>query len=314
MIIKHISEQDILDNISMSESISIVEEAFKHFQDGSSKMPSKVYLDLPEFEGDFRAMPAYEHSQEFAGVKWVNVHAKNSEIGLPTVMGTILLNNPKTAEPLAVVEATALTALRTGAASGVATKYCAKESAKTLALIGAGIQAYYQAEAIVLVRDIKVINIYDVKEKNTAILIEKLREFYKGEINNCKSVETCVKNADVVITTTPSTKPILKKSWLNKAVHINAIGADARGKRECDDAIITSAQLVIDDITQATHSGEINVPISNKLIDEKNILATLGDIITNKSSVDRDNITLFDSTGLAIQDIALAGYVYKKII
>lgn len=313
MTIKIISESDVLAHISMSDSIHVVEKAFLEFSLSKSKMPSKVYLDLPEFHGDFRAMPAYEHSQRFAGLKWVNVHTKNKELGLPTVMGTIILNNPKTAEPLAIVEATALTALRTGAASGVASKYLSVSSSNTLALIGAGIQSFYQAEAIALVRNIKTINIFDIDAYAAETLKEKVNTFFKGEIVINNSIQDAVAHSDIVVTTTPSRTPILKRDWLKKHVHINAIGADAEGKRECDDDIISTAQIIIDEYEQASHSGEINIPFKNKLLVKEDIKATIGDVIANNNLVKPEAMTLFDSTGLAIQDIALAGFLYKKL-
>lgn len=314
MTIKIITESDVLEHISMRDSIHVVEKAFLDYSLSKSKMPSKVYLDLPEFNGDFRAMPAYEHSQQFAGVKWVNVHTKNKEKGLPTVMGTIILNNPETAEPLAIVEATALTALRTGAASGVASKYLAVPSACTLALIGAGIQSFYQAEAIDLVRNLKLINIYDINKDAAESLKENIKTIFEGEIIINNSIQDAVEHSDIVVTTTPSRTPILKKVWLKKHVHINAIGADAEGKRECDDDIMSNAQIVIDEYEQATHSGEINIPFKNKLLIKKDIKATIGEVIVNNTIVKPEEMTLFDSTGLAIQDIALAGFLYKKLI
>ncbi|MAH80656.1 MAG: ornithine cyclodeaminase family protein [Rickettsiales bacterium] len=313
MPIKYITEEEILNSITMKESLKVVEKAFVEYSLGKSKMPSKVYLDLPEFNGDFRAMPAYESSQQFAGVKWVNVHANNPKIGLPTVMGTILLNNPETAEPLAVVEGTRLTALRTGAASGVATKYLSSPTSKTLALVGSGIQSFYQAEATLLIRDIKTIKLFDIRKESMLDLSAKIEASYNVDIIMSNSIEDCVNNADIVITTTPSKRPILRKEWLKNNVHINAMGADAKGKRECDDQIILSSQLVIDDFEQASHSGEINVPLSNKLITKKDIKSTLGEIIMGKTIINPEKLTLFDSTGLAIQDIALAGFVYKKM-
>lgn len=313
MTITFVSESDVINTISMKESLDVIENAFKQFALGKSKMPSKVYIDLPEYNGDFRAMPAYDYSQELVGVKWVNVHTKNNNIGLPTVMASIVLNDSKTGKPTAFLEAGALTAIRTGAAGGIAIKYLSSKDASVASIIGTGTQAQYQIEAMLLTRDIKKIKLFDLNKDKAETLKKTIEPIFKGEIEISNSIQECVNHACIVITLTPSKEPILKVEWLSDHVHINAIGADAEGKRECDDAIIKSAQLIIDDWDQASHSGEINVPIQSGLISSQDITATLGEIICQNKIVDQHKMTLFDSTGLAIQDIALAGYIYKKL-
>ncbi|MDD5155555.1 MAG: ornithine cyclodeaminase family protein, partial [Candidatus Omnitrophica bacterium] len=138
----------------------------------------------------------------------------------------------------------------------------------------------------------------------------------QAKIECCMDARECIRGADIVVTTTPSRKPVVKASWISPGTHINAIGADARGKEELAPAILKKAKVVVDDRPQAMHSGEINVPVSKKIIKESDIYASLGEVIAGKKKgrASKDEITVFDSTGLAICDVAVADYVYKEAL
>ena len=131
-----------------------------------------------------------------------------------------------------------------------------------------------------------------------------------------QNVEMCVSNSDIVITTTPSRKPLVKLEWLKKGAHINAIGADAKGKEELEPSILKHAKVVIDSWEQASHSGEINVPLRKGIISKKDIYADIGEIVTDKKNAraNENEITVFDSTGLSIQDVAIADLIYKTAL
>ncbi len=297
----------------IKEVINCVEEAFCDYGKKSVQMPPKTYLYFEEYGGDLRIMPAFSLKLKIAGTKIVNVHPKNSQKGLPTVMATIILNDVKNGVPLALLDGTYITGMRTGAAGAVAVKYLAKKNARTLGIIGAGQQAIYQIAAITKVRDIKEIFVFDVRPEAVKKLAEVLSKS-KIKIRNAE-LEEVVKQ-DILVTTTPSQKPFIKKEWILPGTHINAIGADAAGKEELDPQILRKGKIVIDDWAQASHSGEINVPLKKGIIQEKNIYASLGEIVTKKK-LGRQNtqeITIFDSTGLAIQDLYTASLVYRKAI
>jgi len=299
-------------HLPMKTAIDVVEEAFKDFVSGDAFMPPKQYLDLPQYNGDFRAMPAFSNRYDVAGIKWVNSHA-NSPKDIPSVMATLLLNNPKTGVPLAIVDGTLLTCIRTGAAGGIATKYLAKASASSLALVGCGIQAYYQAEAICLVRSIDTIYLYDLQD--TKAFESKIKSFTSATIISCNTVSEATQQADVVVTTTPSKTPVVMLNDIKPGTHINAIGADAEGKQEVETALLLKSKIIIDDWVQASHSGEINIPVHQNALTQGDIAAELGDVIANNVTVrtSDSDITLFDSTGLAIQDIVAAGYIYRQL-
>ena len=299
----------------MKDALHVVEASFKEFAQGKAIMPPKQYLDLPQFNGDFRAMPAYVPSMNIAGIKWVNSHGNNPKNGIETVMATIIVNKPETGEPLAVLDGTYITAVRTGAAGGVATKYLAKKDAKVAAFIGAGAQAYYQCEAICLVRDIEEVRIVDLNPNTVKSFLDSISIFYKGKIIVSNSIEDCVNEADIITLTTPSRSPLLKSEWVSAGTHINAIGADAEGKQECDPQVLKTARVFIDDWPQASHSGEINVPLAKGKCKKEDVKGSIGEIVAGTVAGRQNDldITLFDSTGLAIQDIASAGAVLQRI-
>lgn len=299
--------------IKMRDALLLIEEAFVDFFDGKSKMPSKVYLDLPEFHGDFRAMPAYSKRHGLVGIKWVNSHSKNREKGLPTVMANMIVNDAETGVAQAVIEAGVLTSLRTGAAGGVAVKYLARRDAKILGMIGCGVQAYYQILAILEVRNIEEIRLFDMFQESAEGLQIKIAPYFTGKIEIVDSPELAVRGVDILVTSTPSYQPVVKSDWVEDGVHINAVGADAEGKQELESEILVRGIVVVDDVPQASHSGEVNVPLHEGTLNRDGVNLTLGAVIQNGKLGRRldSDITVFDSTGLAIQDLALAAFLLK---
>jgi alanine dehydrogenase len=230
-------------------------------------------------------------------------------------MAVIILSDPKTGFPLAIMDGTSITALRTGAAGGVAAKYLANASSSRISLVGCGKQAQTQLMALEQVFKIKSVSVYDIDNTQALEFIREMK-FLGLKIKCCLSIKDCILGADIVVTSTPSRKPIIKSGWISAGVHINAIGADAKGKEELEPAILKKAKVFVDDRTQAMHSGEINVPITKKIIKEGDICANLGEVIAGKKKgrISEDDITIFDSTGLAILDVAVAEYIYRAAI
>ncbi|MDD1689828.1 MAG: ornithine cyclodeaminase family protein [Methanoregula sp.] len=277
-----------------------VESAFADHGTGDVQMPPKVYITLPD--GDFRTMPAYLPSLGIAGVKIVNVHPGNPSQGLPTVMALTVILDIGTGEPTAVINATRLTDMRTGAAGAVACRYLSPKKEIVLGVIGTGRQAEAQVAAISRELKIRQIKIWGRNAGHVRKFADRFMEF--------PCVAAPVEKAcdcDVLVTTTPSRSPIVRDEWIHEGTHINAIGADAPGKEELDPAILRRAQVFVDDPAQAVHSGEINVTISMGVYREADIAGTLGEVVIGKKQRrDPSAITVFDSTGLAIQDLAIA--------
>lgn len=282
----------------MSDAVEAVAEAFAAQARGDAQMPPKVYLDLPEHQGDFRAMPAAMDGA--AGIKWVNSHPENPErYGLPSVMGVYILSDPATAFPTAILDATLLTALRTGAAAGLASRELAIEAPQTVGFVGSGVQAYYALSAH---RAVFGDGFEPLFADLAGARAEAMAARHGGR---AVSIEEAA-GADVVVTTTPARAPVVKREWLADHAHINAMGADAEGKQELEVAILNDAQVFIDEREQATHSGEINVPLHEGTYSEEALAGTLGQVVTGEVKAERSALSVFDSTGLALQDVALA--------
>jgi len=310
-----LTKSDIVKIFNMRDALAVAEQTFRSFGKGKVQMPEKTYLFINRHRGDFRAMPAYLEDLGAAGVKWVNVHTENYKKGLPTVMAIAILADARTGFPLAVMDGTYLTNLRTGAAGGIAAKYLARKNSHIAALIGSGNQAHTQLAALRLLFKIKQVNVWSSDPKSLKRFISSHRA--RGlVIKPCKTAQICVENADIVVTTTPSRRPVVKWSWLQPGTHINAIGADAKGKEELEPVILRRSKLVIDDWIQSSHGGEINVPVSKGIITRRDVDALLGDIVCGKKKgrTNSSEITVFDSTGLSIQDIASAHYIYKQAL
>lgn len=300
--------------LKMEIALKAVEKAFYEKGMGRVVMPPKVYLFYEKYQGDIRVMPSYLPTYEISGVKVVNVHPHNPlKYKLPSVMATIILISPKNGAPLAILDGTAITNIRTGAAGGIATKYLARRDASILSLVGTGVQAETQLLAIIKVRKIKKVKIYDINPKIAKKFQKKFQSQLKIPIEICSSIEECVRDADIISTQTPVREPIIKMEWIKSGVHINAIGADAPGKEELDWEILKKGKVYVDDWEQASHSGEINVPLEKGIIKKEDIKGEIGEVICGKipGREKDEEITIFDSTGLGIQDLVCAYQIYK---
>jgi len=307
-----LSRGEIEQQLSMKEVLEVVENAFKLKAQGKAIMSCKIYLELPEYHGDFRAMPAYIDGS--AGMKWVSVYPDNRRYNLPTVMALIILCDPNTSYPLAIMDGTHITNMRTGAAGGIAVKYLARKDSSVVGMIGAGKQAEAQLLAIseILPR-IDEVKVYSRPEETGQIFSQKMATGLNINIHPVETVEAAAQ-ADIVVTTTYAIGPVVKKAHINPGTHINAIGADAQGKQEIEADLLLGAKIVIDDFEQACHSGEINVPLAKGQIKVEDIYCSLGEVAAGmkKGRENDTEITIFDSTGLAIQDIVCAKLAYEK--
>lgn len=308
-----LSEEDVEAVLIMDEAASAVENAFLDHGLGRTQMPPKSYLYYPKYGGDLRAMPAYLEGLDLAGVKIVNVHTRNAERGLPTVMALLVLNSPQTGAPIAVMGATYLTSMRTGAAGAIAARRLARQDSGVVGLVGAGVQARTQLLGLSRNFRIERVNVADVSIERCRALERDCRAFLDCDYYLTTDVqEAC--DCDILATATPARSPVVKDAWIRPGTHINAIGADAKGKQELETILTKRAKVVVDDLAQAVHSGEVNVPISEGRLSPDEIYAQLGEIISGKlpGRTSEEEVTIFDSTGLAIQDIAVGSVVYRK--
>ncbi len=301
-----LSAKDMRGLYTVELGLTAVERAFRAHGLGEALMPPKVYLSLPKYDGDFRAMPAFLDGA--AGVKWVNAHPRNPEKhNLPTVRALYILSDPDTASPLAILDGTLLTAWRTGCAGGVASRFLAKKQPRTLGLVGCGVQARVLIDAHRAIYGELELLLADASDAAARALQKEKGGRVVGMQEAC--------GADIVCTSTPVRSPVVKREWLKPGAHINAMGADAPGKQELDPRILTDGRVFIDDFEQATHSGEVNVPLHDGLLKESQIAGTLGEVVAGKKAGrSGDEVTIFDSTGLALQDVALARALYDVAV
>lgn len=308
-----LNEDDVQAVLTMEDAITAVENAFRELALGNAILPERV-----GFAGDGgggAAMPAYIGGEMGGlGIKVVTLFIGNVRKGLPVVQGTFLLLHPQTGERLAVMAAGYLTAVRTGAVSGVAAKYLAREDARVLTIFGAGAQARTQVEAVCLVRPIERILVVDKNREAAELFVAEMEEQLAAEMVVVEDRQTAVAAADIIVTATTAHQPVFAGEWLRPGVHVTGIGSHHSTARELDTVTIQRAKIVVDSLAAClSEAGDLIMPIEENAITQADIHAQLGEIIIGQKP-GRENdaeITLFKSVGLAIQDVAVAQEVYK---
>ncbi|MGQ9689166.1 MAG: ornithine cyclodeaminase family protein [Desulfobaccales bacterium] len=305
--------REVMQVLDMDLALAAARAAFRAYGEGRVNMPPKSYLTLAR--GDFRAMygEIYLPEGHVCGLKWVNVHPGNPLRGLPTVMAKVVLNDPDTGLEWADMDGTYITNYRTGAAGGLAAEVLSRPDAACLGVIGAGAQARTQIAAVIKVRPIREIVICDCALARARTLRDETAALYPVPVRLAADPKETALASDILVTATPSATPLVKREWVRPGTHINAIGADAQGKQELAPEILRHARIVVDDWAQASHSGEINVPLSRGEITPEMIYGSLGEVVAGKKPGRQspEEITVFDSTGLIIQDLSLGFAVYK---
>jgi len=311
-----LSDHDIEKHLTMKETIETVEQAFKEYAKGNVVLPTRSTIMIPKHNGSISFMPSYLTELEAQATKIISIYPDNREKGLPTTVAWIVVNNPKTGMVQAFMDATYLTAMRTGAITGVAAKYLAPEDAKTVAIFGAGVQGRTQTWAACTVRDIDRVYVFDLYPEARKRFAEDMSKKLGIEVIPAGSGEEACRDADIVLTATTSPKPVLKREWLKEKVHVSAIGAFYPDWRELDTATVAESKLVIDDMEGIElEAGDILIPIEEGVITWDHVHAELKELVSGEK-VGRtadDTITVFKSVGIAIQDSSVANLVLKKL-
>ncbi|MFA6922828.1 MAG: hypothetical protein WC223_01115 [Bacteroidales bacterium] len=311
-----LNRADVISLLDMKDCIGVVEKAFAELSNKTCVLPLRIGITPPG--GLALYMPAYLKESQALACKVVSVYKNNpAKYNLPTTIGKVLLQNPETGEVICIMDGGYLTAVRTGAASGVATKYMAREGRNlTAGIFGAGVQAKMQLWAVCTVRNISKAIVYDVSETATAKFIEEMQNKLNIEITPAKNADN-VLEADIICTATSSPTPLFDGDKVKNGTHINGIGSHTPNARELDTKIIKRAKFVGDSKEACfSEAGDIILPIKEGAITESHFYAELGDVITGKKKGrENDNeITLFKSNGLAIQDAAAAKLIYDKAL
>jgi alanine dehydrogenase len=294
--------------LTMRDIIDAVEEAFRAFGKGTCKIAPIVSTMIDQYEGEHEIKSGYIEGY-CIGTKIVTFYKHNlSQYGIPALAGVVILNDLKNGRPEAILDGTYITATRTGAAGAVAAKYLARKNSQRVAIIGTGTQGRSQLAALTEVFAISEVNAYDSVSENAARYVNEMSQRYGFKISQSQSAEKAVKDTDIIVTVTPSTKPIIMSQWCQEGVHINAIGADSPGKQELDPAILTRAKVVVDNLTQCMERGEIQTAIKLGKLKKKDVYAELSEIVLGRKPgrTDPKEMTVFDATGMSIQDITTA--------
>ena len=301
----------------MEECITVMENIFIQLEEDQAFNPLRSAMLIPGENGLLSMMPGYVNKQDIMGIKSVSVYPENANIGLESHQGSVTLFNALNGTPLAIMEAGQITAIRTAAVSGLATRILAKKNSKILAILGSGIQARTHIEAMTTILNLEEIRVWSKNKKNAKRLVEEQRKKYAIPFRPFDTVNEAIYNADIICTTTAAVEPILQGNYLMQGVHINAVGSSVRNTRELDGFAIKLSKLYVDKIESTINeSGDFLMAKQEGTIDDNHIIGTLGEILT-KQKKGRNNIndiTLFKSLGLAVEDIATAFFIYDKYV
>lgn len=311
-----LTREDVIQVLSMKDCMEVVEKAFAELVNGTADLPLRIPIKSPD--GLSLYMPAYLKEMKALACKVVAVYKDNpSRFNLPTTIGKVLLQNPETGEVICIMDGGYLTAVRTGAASGVATKYLARQGeGLTCGILGAGVQAKTQLWAVNEARKLKQAQVYDKDEAASKRFAEEMSAKLDLEVLVSGSLPE-VLETDIVVTATSSPTPLFNGSLIRQGTHINGIGSHTPNARELDTEIIKRSKFIGDSREACfKEAGDIMIPLQEGAITEDHFYGELGEIITGKlpGRISAEEITIFKSNGLAIQDAATAKLVYDKAV
>ena len=313
-----LSRDDVRECLSMPLAIQAVKEAFILYSTGKADVPERISLTVERRQGVSLFMPAYLRENAALGMKIVSVFPGNRDLGLPTISAAVIVLDAVTGFPLAFMEGVLLTAIRTGAASGVATDLLARRNARRVAVFGAGIQARTQLEAVCTVRAVSRVRVYDLDNDAAGRFARETAASgppFPDDVSPAASPSEAVREADIIITATTSEKPVFEHKDIAPGVHINAIGSFQPHVREIPEATVLRSRVFVDSRSAALReAGDLIMPLSKGLISESHIRAEIGEVaggLKPGREVD-DDITLFKSVGLAVQDVAAARIILER--
>jgi alanine dehydrogenase len=313
-----LSRTEMMGLLTPAEYNACVEQAYRMHGEGRFYMDPKGHIVLDKYPGEWEAMPSYIEEPEAAACKWVSIREKNREkYDLPTVFSILIYTHPETGFPLAICDGSHHTVMRTGSAAAVSAKWLARKDSRKLAIVGAGNMAVGVLATCNAVFKWEEVRVWS-RSKATVEEFARAQAPHYPHLRLIPStdLETVVRGADVVVTVTPARGPLVKREWIGEGTHIAALGADKSGDQELDPAIVQQARIFVDDIRQCRTDGEINVPLSQGLIKESDIAGEIGEVVVGKKkgrTSDRE-ITLFDSTGIALQDSATIPLEYERAL
>ena len=314
--IRFLSAPDLEKSLSMTQAIRAMREAFLQLSNGEAIVPLRTPMALTDRDGGALFMPVYLPESEQIGLKAVSVFAENPRKGLPVIQALFLIMDGRDGRPLAVMDGEFLTALRTGAASGLATDLLARREARTVAVIGAGVQGRTQLEAVCAVRPIERAFAVDIDRERAEVFAREMSDRLAIPVTATEA-EQALPHCDVLCTATPATRPVFPDEGLAPGLHINAVGAYQPEMCEVPEATVARALVVVDSRAAClAEAGDLIQPIEAGLIDESHIHAEIGEVAAGarEGRTSEDQITLFKSVGNAVQDLAAANRALGRAV
>ncbi len=316
------SRSEVEQAISMREAIEAVRAAYIDCATGNAVVPSRTTIDIPESNGTTAILPSHMPKMGVFGVKLVSTFFDNPKLNLPVVNGVIVLQDGKTGEVLAIMDGNLPTAIKTGAATGVATDALARRDARSAGLIGTGYQASRQLEAICEVRPgIAEIRVFDVDGRRSQTFAGDMRGFlsrFPARVVPVESSEQAVRGADIIITVTTSTTPVFDGKWVADGAHINAVGSFTPEMQEIDETTVKKASKIVTDTREVALelAGDLIQPMRKGIVSQDVIYGEVGDILSGKKRgrEREEEVTIFESIGLSALDVAVAKTIYENAL
>ncbi|CAN5327177.1 ornithine cyclodeaminase [soil metagenome] len=308
---KQFSKEDIQKKIPMQQAISLMKEAFLQLSLRKAIVPVRTVIESQDKSGRTLFMPSYSSAFGLFGLKMVSVFDNNAVSNLPVIQGKMMVMDGHYGSPLALLDAEYLTALRTGAASGLATDLLARKNVEVLAVFGTGPQAETQLQGVLAVRPIKEVIVFGKTSQKALTFCHRMKEQFDVNIVSSESFDE-LREADIICTATTSSQPLFELHQLKSGVHINGIGSYKPSMQEIPSDVIKKSLLIVDHRAAAlSEPGDVIVPIQQGIITKDHIHAELGELISGsaKGRNSEDQITVFKSVGNAIQDLAIANYM-----
>jgi ornithine cyclodeaminase/alanine dehydrogenase-like protein (mu-crystallin family) len=302
--------------LPMEECIPLMHEALVSLAEGQVHQPLRTIVRPPDADGIMGLMPSYSSGAHAAfGLKAICIFGGNAARGKDSHQGAVLLFSAESGELLAVINASAVTAVRTAAVSGVATHALAREDACELAVIGAGVQACSHVEAMSHVRRIRRCRVASRRIERARELADELSGSYAFPIEAVETVEAALSGADLIVTATNSAEAVVRREWVAEGAHLNAVGSCTPSTRELDTGVVAASSLFVDSVESTVNeAGDYLRAVRDGVVGPEHIRAELGEVLkgTKPGRTSNDEITLFKSLGLAVEDLAAARYLYDK--
>jgi alanine dehydrogenase len=312
-----LSESQVQGLIDIAELIRVLERAHIQYSTGTAVMPVRLVVPLPQIDGRITTMPGFLNEDKALGMKVVTYFQNNPKQNLPSILATIMLFSSETGKMIAVMDGGYITAIRTACASAMASKVLSNPTASVLGVLGAGVQARAHIRALCRVRKLHRIKIYSPSGTSAISLKQELQSEIGAVIEVAKSAEETVRGSDLIVTATTAKEPIVTAKWLQPGAHINAVGSHRPDSRELDATTLARSNVFVDsrDAIMA-ECGDVLLALEEKSITPGHVQTEIGEVLadTKPGRTKTDEVTLYKSVGIAIQDVATADLVYHKAL